>query len=921
MTNQTAESDVRSNPLYSKVVSQINEEKLTKDLTTYQLNRIKQMEELADEVKSSSDAQIDGLLRENLQENGRSVLSRLILGLNGLSKNDTEADELIVDLMKDFQKTARWPIVESIAERILKEREDHRGALHAMIEAVERLRGKKEIRPYLERLATLDESNSDPEIARRFGMLILEDDPDRAGQYLKQAAENYTRLRDYTKLEEIWTTLVDRFSDDIPFFEKIERILASYREKTRIAAYFASLVEVYRQLEDWDTVILLLKKILTHEPSSNKARSDLVRAYKQKYSNHSLLNEFLRISELTNNKKLVNTCIASFERNIVFDTGNFVYHRTRGVGKIVSIDPSEIVVDFKGNEGQKMTLEMAISSLQPMEPSHIWVQFFNNPDEVKQLFETDIPGFFKLLLESYNHRIILSEIKTEVIDRLGLVSAKSWSSWWNKTRTALKKEPLFGFNPQKRDELILHKQEISFNDALDDRFHKTKDWNKKLDIALEALRDTETANAATSCAQFFYEEERKTRDPAAWFQCYFYLTKYRSRYSDSRLQSMRSESDLMEILKVSDAIAIQHISEAIEFLEFKERLVSLIIKARPDYADVLKQLLFETPIKAHRFIINELNNKGETETLKSFVQTAFRRYQEYPEVFLWVARSILGGSWDFEWQEVSPQETMLQMFRLLKPLGRIEDKGNKLKNQLLREIFGTTTIVAEDLTDSPIHDIVKIADLTSIRRFSVLFRDVPYVPDAHKDNFNEFLSSVRSDFQSATDDYEEDIDEQKQDLLPSADTILVSSEGLEKTKSYYNHLVNVELRENADDIGIAQAKGDLRENAEYKAALERQSSLQAEITRMAADLKKAQVIDPSSVRTDIVTIGSRISVTDSKGAKLAYTILGPWDADTEKGIISYVSPLGKSLIGKSVGDTATLEGGQSYHIEQIEKAI
>src|SRR5690606_14121094 len=107
--------------------------------------------------------------------------------------------------------------------------------------------------------------------------------------------------------------------------------------------------------------------------------------------------------------------------------------------------------------------------------------------------------------------------------RLGFLKAKDWSSWWNKTRTTLKKDSLFGFNPQKRDELILHKQEISYNDELDDRFHKTKDWNKKLEIALEALREPESANAATSCAQFFYEEERKTRDPAMRFQCFFYL--------------------------------------------------------------------------------------------------------------------------------------------------------------------------------------------------------------------------------------------------------------------------------------------------------------------------------------------------------------------------------------------------------------
>jgi transcription elongation factor GreA len=267
------------------------------------------------------------------------------------------------------------------------------------------------------------------------------------------------------------------------------------------------------------------------------------------------------------------------------------------------------------------------------------------------------------------------------------------------------------------------------------------------------------------------------------------------------------------------------------------------------------------------------------------------------------------------------EETMLQMFRLLKPIGRLEEKGNRLKNQLLRDIFGTNNIVAEDLNGTALEEIVRQAQPASLRRMSALFREVPYVPDAHKDNFDAFLSSVRPDFTSAREEVDEELEERPIDLLPPSDIILVSSAGLEKLRNHFNHLVNVELPENSRDIGSAQEKGDLRENAEYKAALERQSSLQAEITRVDAELKKAKIIDPSGVRTDIVTIGTTVSVTDGKGEKKSYSILGPWDADTDKNVISYVSPLGKSLIGKAVGETATLEGGQSFKVEKIEKGI
>ena len=111
---------------------------------------------------------------------------------------------------------------------------------------------------------------------------------------------------------------------------------------------------------------------------------------------------------------------------------------------------------------------------------------------------------------------------------------------------------------------------------------------------------------------------------------------------------------------------------------------------------------------------------------------------------------------------------------------------------------------------------------------------------------------------------------------------------------------------NSRAIGAAQEKGDLRENAEYKAAMEKQAQLQAEIQKVDAEVKRARAIDTSSVRNDVVSIGAKVSLNTSAGEPVDYSILGPWDADTENNIISYVAPLAMSLMGKKTGDTAEL---------------
>lgn len=160
--------------------------------------------------------------------------------------------------------------------------------------------------------------------------------------------------------------------------------------------------------------------------------------------------------------------------------------------------------------------------------------------------------------------------------------------------------------------------------------------------------------------------------------------------------------------------------------------------------------------------------------------------------------------------------------------------------------------------------------------------------------------------------WEEDEDEDEEDddnilnRIPEG-AILVTRRALNRKKEEFEHLLNVEMPENSKDIGEAQERGDLRENAEYKAAMERQVQLQAAIKRLEAEIKSAIILDLTNVKTDKINIGVTAKLkNESTGEVVAYSILGAWDADTERHIISYQSPLAKSLLGKKVGDSAVL---------------
>ena len=923
MSEQTIDSEaLESEPIFTKLYSQINEEKLHKDLASVQLSRIKSMDELALEIKQSEKIDdIRAILDENLQDASDSIVSRYLIGIIYGEKGSIEGMIFLRSLLDDFRKNAKWTVVDHIADRMLEIEPENRIALRAKVDSTERLKGKKELKPYLEKLASIDRKN--PDIVKKYALSILNEDKEKALTYFKQAGETYARIKDYKNLEEIWNLVVLHDYEDIPFFERFERILVGNREKTRAAAYFQLLLEPFRIAEDWNTVIIVLKKILQYETASSRARSDLVRAYRNKYSGHSLLDDFIKMSEITNNKKPVGPCIASFERNIVFDKDNYVYHRTRGVGKITEIDQDQVIIDFRDNPNQRMSIKMAISSLKPLEPQHIWVRHYENPDDVTEIFQEDIPLFFEILLSSFEYKMTLSEIKGEISDKF--ISLDEWSKWWSRARTQLKKDPKFGFNPRKRDELHLRETPMTLSEELSVKFQSHTDWNKKLELAMETLKDPDTEGAAELCVQF-YNEQEASKDLLKKMHSYFFLAAAASVIGEEYVPRKIKKSEIEEIFRnETPSVLIEFCRETV-VVDLKREIINTIIATREDYPEILKEILFELPIKVNRYVVSELNRLNRFDTLTDFVNRAFSKFRENPEIFLWTARSILTGQWTYEWLKNTREEIILLVFRLLKPLARFEKKGTRLKNLAIETLFGTTNITSTSVKKGVMQDVVKDAEISTIRRISALFREVPYIPEAHKENFINFIHEMRPDFILEADieeeeDIPEEIIEEAEPLIPDDNVVLVSQDGLNKRKDYLYKLINVEMPANSKEIGEAQEKGDLRENAEYKAALERQSQLQAEISLIDSELKKASLLHPEDVRVDVVSIGSKVELGDKDGNAVQYTILGPWEADADNHIISYLSPLGRSLIGKKPGESATIEGVKVFEVREIASAL
>lgn len=134
-----------------------------------------------------------------------------------------------------------------------------------------------------------------------------------------------------------------------------------------------------------------------------------------------------------------------------------------------------------------------------------------------------------------------------------------------------------------------------------------------------------------------------------------------------------------------------------------------------------------------------------------------------------------------------------------------------------------------------------------------------------------------------------------------------TEEGLKKLKAELNHLRDVERPKASQAIAEARDKGDLSENAEYDAAKEAQVLLEIKISKLEEIVANARLINASQLDMSKVLILSKVKIKNmSNNAEMTYTLVSENEADLKLGKISVGSPIGKGLLGKSVGDVAEI---------------
>ncbi len=133
------------------------------------------------------------------------------------------------------------------------------------------------------------------------------------------------------------------------------------------------------------------------------------------------------------------------------------------------------------------------------------------------------------------------------------------------------------------------------------------------------------------------------------------------------------------------------------------------------------------------------------------------------------------------------------------------------------------------------------------------------------------------------------------------------------------HLIRVEREEVKQAISEARELGDLKENAEYAAAKERQSIIEGRILDLQSKIARGRIVDVNNIKTSKIVFGATVTVLDhQKDLELTFQIVGEDEAMTDSKKISYNSPLGKALIGKETGDEVVVKAPKGDLIYEVQ---
>jgi transcription elongation GreA/GreB family factor len=579
------------------------------------------------------------------------------------------------------------------------------------------------------------------------------------------------------------------------------------------------------------------------------------------------------------------------ESLVQLTNSGFCMHRSWGFGRIKTVDTvfARFTIDFTNKPGHAMDLAFAAESLKPISKDHILARKASDLESLRQMAATNHLELVKLVLNSYGGKATVDQIQQVLVPD---VIRDDWKKWWEAAKRELKKDGHFQVPLKKTESIVYQVKEISLQNRLLDEFRSAKGLKARLVVAGELLKNAHDLSdkqaAATEVVTAFNNEipSYQRTQPAVALEAIFARDDIREMAGAAAIPV---ETEATAIW--SQDLKLGPLMEQLPAAKHRRALESFKAANPENWHDVLRNAFNSVSAKLCREFAGLLIHEGKFEQLKETLARLISQHTASSECLLWLAKDRNDSFADILGPEV---------FRAMLTAMERDQFNEKRSNRLRDYILDDQELLVELIGSA---DLEVIKDLTRALQLSPCFDDM---------DKRSLLARIVKSYPAIQSLISGEQTKQESNLV-------VSWESLERRKNEYHELVEKKIPANSKEIAIARSYGDLRENHEYKAAKEMQKILMRQKSALETDLVRARGTDFANPRTDVAGMGTVVRAVDLETSQSEhFTILGAWDTDLDKGIISYLSPVAQAVLNKKVGEEVEFEVQGVRHRHRIE---
>lgn len=703
--------------------------------------------------------------------------------------------------------------------------------------------------------------------------------------------------RDFSKFMQLWEEYCTSDQVDVEEFLELLKMIKG----SDFAKPFGKLVEtalpLWQCIKDKEESYAVLKALIDLQLTNSPLLAETaLEALKQHYPQDPIFNERLRLIGLRT-KENFQGALSNYDLLAHMEKGNFVFHSAGwGTGEIVEISPirQQIAVEFENVSGRKhLTFENAFKTLIPLKNDHFFARRFADPDKLEKEGREDPVSLIKMLLRDLGPKTA-TEIKEELCELV--IPEADWAKWWQAARAKLKKDPLIEPPVTLKDCFCLRKNELSHADRLHAAIKDKTTIDEIIQSSYNFVRDLPTLRQKPEIQASLKEKLlSQLRDPELTPEQELQICLLLEGQFGHKMNERTAESLIQGMKNVEEVI------NAIEIIALKKRALVLVRELRKDWQNLFLRLLkLIKQSNLRDYLLKELNEEANRPILEKELRSLMLHPEMAPDLVVWYFQKLVSKeSQDLPFSDKKGQcqffETFLVLFSYIDNKPEYRDLLKKMYNLLSGKRYEV------------VREIMAGASLEFIREFLLLASKCQALGDKDMKILQSLAQVVHPELNK----------ERAKSATIDPNVIWTTEEAYLNVQEQVKHIGTVQIVENAREIEAARAHGDLRENSEYKFALEKRSRLQGQLKILSDQLRHARIITKHDVPTDEVGIGSKVFVLDSKGEKMTYTILGPWDANPDQNILSFQSKLAQAMIGCRLGDSFQFRDDQ-LKIEDIK---